>query len=619
MKSNQIIGTLFACTLGLATASAGDGFWQWAQSPGNPNSQFLAVGTSPSGEVTVGGYADGVVTIGTNQVSGTGYGLIAKCDSNGKALWVRKLVENVTPGVSAGNFSFGTNIYSAINLYGSSFRPVGDISVSKLATNGELIYTKTIGVPEDVTAPGVLTPGEAAVFGLAGDSFGQLFVVAQYRGKQTFGTGSVTQIGPAFGLYVAKYDAAGNPSWITSPVTMYGNSYLIDQPGRPVCADGLGGFWLTMKFYGSASFGTNLLSSSVSAATVSLAHIDSEGKVLWSGLISPPASMPGEGVFSVGKIAVDGNGDLLIFGNGTSSTFLARYNSSADQLWWKTIGPTSAAQAVGAEIDAQGKIHLVGDLFHSTSFSGHNVAQFGYSDFFEAVYDRDGNFIRVTRAGGTTDIGTPIQDSLFYGEHALDLAVDGQGNSYMAGYYFSDTDFGAIHLNTPDSRAYHYPAAFIAKFDVTPVLLSQPFAQYKLPGQTAIFSVVADGAGPFQYQWFLGGSPLTGQTNATLTVPGVSTNSAGLYTVQVSNSLGSTLSNPAALVVNPEGIEIELYAGLKVIGIVGRQYLIQATTDPASSTWVTLTNITLTTSPQFWLDPEPANGAQQFYRTVPKP
>ena len=617
MKTIQIIGTLFACTLGFATASAGDGFWQWAQSPGNPNSQFLAVGASPSGEVTVGGYADGAVTIGTNQVNGTRYGLIAKYDSAGKALWARKLVENVSPGVSARNFGFGNYIFSVINLYGSSFDPMGDISVSKLTANGELIYTKTIGKPEDVTFS-----GEAAVFGLAGDSLGQLFVVAQFRGKQTFGTGSVTQIGPAFGLYVAKFDAGGNPAWIASPVTMYGNSYLINQPGRPVCADGLGGFWLTMKFYGSVSIGTNLLSSPVSAATVSLAHIDSEGQVLWSGLISPPASMPGEGISSVGKIAVDGNGELLIFGNGTSSTFLARYNSSADQLWWKAIGPTSDALAVGAGIDTQGKIHLVGDLFHSTSFSGHNVAQFGYSDFFEAVYDQDGNFIRVTRAGGTADAGNPIAntaDSEFNGEHALDLAVDGQGNSYLGGYYYADTDFGVIHLNNPDSHAYSNPAAFIAKFDVTPVLLSQPSAQYKLPGQTAVFNVVADGAGPFQYQWFRGGSLLTDQTNATLTVSGVSTNSAGLYTVQVSNALGSTLSNPAALVVNPEGIEIELYAGLKVIGIIGKEYLIQATTDPASSTWSTLTNVTLTTSPEFWLDPEPANGAQRFYRTVPNP
>jgi hypothetical protein len=69
-------------------------------------------------------------------------------------------------------------------------------------------------------------------------------------------------------------------------------------------------------------------------------------------------------------------------------------------------------------------------------------------------------------------------------------------------------------------------------------------------GQNATFSVVAEGTGPFTYQWKKDGAVLTGATAATLRLVNVTEAQAGNYSVTVSNTQGTTTSSPAALAVN---------------------------------------------------------------------
>ena len=69
-------------------------------------------------------------------------------------------------------------------------------------------------------------------------------------------------------------------------------------------------------------------------------------------------------------------------------------------------------------------------------------------------------------------------------------------------------------------------------------------------GQNATFSVVAEGTGPFTYQWRKDGAVLTGATAATLRLVNVTVAQAGNYSVTVTNTQGTTTSNAAALTVN---------------------------------------------------------------------
>ncbi|MEO6183664.1 MAG: Ig-like domain-containing protein, partial [Verrucomicrobiota bacterium] len=76
-----------------------------------------------------------------------------------------------------------------------------------------------------------------------------------------------------------------------------------------------------------------------------------------------------------------------------------------------------------------------------------------------------------------------------------------------------------------------------------------PLNQTNCPGTTANFSVNASGTG-LSYQWFRGPNPLPGRTNSTLILPGVTAANAGSYSVVVSGTCGTPVTNSASLTVN---------------------------------------------------------------------
>ena len=98
-------------------------------------------------------------------------------------------------------------------------------------------------------------------------------------------------------------------------------------------------------------------------------------------------------------------------------------------------------------------------------------------------------------------------------------------------------------------------SAFLTIIPWRPVITLQPTNQTLPPGATATFTVAAVGTHPLSCQWRLGGTNLTdggmvsGSTTSSLTVSNVSCAVAGIYTVIVSNALGSATSSNAVLSV----------------------------------------------------------------------
>ncbi|MCU0783343.1 MAG: hypothetical protein MUF81_04695, partial [Verrucomicrobia bacterium] len=83
-----------------------------------------------------------------------------------------------------------------------------------------------------------------------------------------------------------------------------------------------------------------------------------------------------------------------------------------------------------------------------------------------------------------------------------------------------------------------------------PVILFQPLSQTVEQGDTATFTVIADGAQPLSYQWLRGGTNIVGETNNWLTFTAVDSSQADDYSVQVTSSAAlSTLSSNATLMV----------------------------------------------------------------------
>ena len=91
-------------------------------------------------------------------------------------------------------------------------------------------------------------------------------------------------------------------------------------------------------------------------------------------------------------------------------------------------------------------------------------------------------------------------------------------------------------------------ATFTVQPAVTaPALTAQPSNQSVIAGQSATFSVAATGTAPLSYQWKKDGTHISGATSSSYTTPPISADTAALYTVTVSNSLGSVTSSSATV------------------------------------------------------------------------
>jgi alpha-tubulin suppressor-like RCC1 family protein len=89
-------------------------------------------------------------------------------------------------------------------------------------------------------------------------------------------------------------------------------------------------------------------------------------------------------------------------------------------------------------------------------------------------------------------------------------------------------------------------------FNVLPFLIqAPPQSQTVAGGTTATFGVTAFGQGPFGYHWQFNGTNLAGATNNSLVLTNVQMNQAGMYSVVISNAIGTVTSPNASLGVVP--------------------------------------------------------------------
>jgi hypothetical protein len=100
----------------------------------------------------------------------------------------------------------------------------------------------------------------------------------------------------------------------------------------------------------------------------------------------------------------------------------------------------------------------------------------------------------------------------------------------------------AITLSVTDPTSGE--AAFTA-----PLILVAPLPQSAIVGSTAQFSVTAVGTGAMSYQWSLNDVLISGASASVLSIASVKATDAGLYTVTVTNSIGTSVSAPVSLTI----------------------------------------------------------------------
>ena len=122
------------------------------------------------------------------------------------------------------------------------------------------------------------------------------------------------------------------------------------------------------------------------------------------------------------------------------------------------------------------------------------------------------------------------------------------------------------NLSVPDSGLYSVVVSNAAGVAVSsaaalvvrsaPVILSQPGARISGAAQSVTFSVIVGGDAPLVYQWRKNGTDIPGATGANYSIGAVAPAHEGLYSVGVTNALGSTASSAARLTVLPVSVSV---------------------------------------------------------------
>jgi hypothetical protein len=127
--------------------------------------------------------------------------------------------------------------------------------------------------------------------------------------------------------------------------------------------------------------------------------------------------------------------------------------------------------------------------------------------------------------------------------------------------------------------------------------------------------VTAAGLTPFSYQWRFNGTPIPNATNDAYTKAPVQFSDAGLYSVIVTNSLGSATSQAAELMVKPQIVRFGLTNGVFTITVqamLNRMHAVDVTTNLTQ--WSPLTTNSSAVLETPWTDPTAGSSPQRMYR-----
>ena len=99
-----------------------------------------------------------------------------------------------------------------------------------------------------------------------------------------------------------------------------------------------------------------------------------------------------------------------------------------------------------------------------------------------------------------------------------------------------------------------------------PVFVTEPQSQTNVVGTSATFTAAATACTPLAWQWWFNSTPLTAQTNSTLTLSNLVAVSAGNYSVVAASAGGSSTSAVATLTVNLFSSSVALAASVNPAG-----------------------------------------------------
>jgi len=319
--------------------------------------------------------------------------------------------------------------------------------------------------PEWIWAKSAIGSGDDQAQSIAVDASGNSYVAGGYASPTlTFGSSTLSNAFANNGnnaIFLTKYDANGNVLWAKSA------GGLISDEIKSIAVDALGNIYVTGHFCCTIIFDSDTLTNiHTGNDDIFLAKYDSNGNVIWA------KSAGGYGLDYSGFIALDTNGNAYWSGGfygsninfdtitltniGYSNFFLAKYDANGNVKWAKNAsGYAQTATSVAA--DVFGNIYLVGVFIGSyINFDSITLINHGYTN----SYTNDIFFAKYDTNGNVLwakSVGGIQRDIV------NSVVVDYSANIYMTGSFNSSTiTFDSTILTNAGAGA---EDIFLAKYD----------------------------------------------------------------------------------------------------------------------------------------------------------
>jgi len=543
--------------------------------------------------------------------SGSGTGL-TKFDSAGNLLWTWARPENdcaahvIVHGISvdpSDDIYFSGMTYSSVNI-GAFQSPPNSSSLffAKMGPDRSLAFAKFGSEIRDKVPLVKFTSGTFVVGGTIQDN------PFRYEGLTVSPTANAD-------VAILRVNSDGSPVWARRG-SGSGYDYL-----EGIAGSASGEIFVATYTLGAASFGIGgLVVNSSASKTSYLTKLDSAGTGMWiksvASSFSPTVNEPHSSAVAAslqdGSVlwASDFTDSLsltypAIPSSGAKDVFVTKITSAGTNSWVRTLGGTNDEFATAVTVDSRGNTYVAGGFSGQATIGPTTFTSRGREDAFVAKILDDGSVAWVKQIGYS---GADRVNGLFLTRNN-ELLVAG----WVEGGFSMDGTF----VETTGSAE-----AFIAKFkndELPPAFIIHPESRLASGGMTiTLFAEASSASQPVSYQWWFNGAELAGQTNSSLTLTNLQSSQGGSYFVVARNAAGPTESRVAILTYSDaSSLILSIHPSLQIFGTLGKTYRIDFSTETRTpAQWTPLTNVTLETTPQVWIDQEAAIGAQRYYRVV---
>lgn len=448
------------------------------------------VRAGPAAAIALTGTAsNGNVALAWNSAEGATYKVESSANN---ATWTT-LSSAVTSGGTTTNYTATTANYYRVTLTAIATYDTNGTSGTPVGTTASLTYTAPTVAPSITTQPSAasVTAGASATFTVV---------------------------------------ASG-----TAPL-----SYQWSKDGNTISGATAASYTIASTVVGDAGSYTCVVTNSAGSVTSNAATLTVAAAIVAPSITTQPASasiMAGASVTFT--VAASGSGPLSYqwSKNGTviSGATSATYTIASTQVGDAGNYTCTVTNSAGATTSSAAVLAVSAPLV-APSITGQPASA-------TVTTGGGATFVIVASGSGTLSYQWSKNGSAIAGATSATLSLTNVQSSDAASYT-------CLVTNSVGSVTSNAAILTVTASAVAPTLASQPASVTATVGESATFSVVANGTTPFTYQWRKDGNPISGATSASYVIAGVQAADAGSYACVITNSAGAITSNAAQLTVS---------------------------------------------------------------------